>query len=117
MHPRCRAEAANKDASGAFLICSECAVVLWQTGLRYIGYYEPYANSHDAFDRDELVQEEARNDQCSFVGNYNFADSSLSPSLPSTSFLPGGNIKCNAATSGRSPKVKLAGPFGVFPEP
>jgi len=28
---------------------------------RYIGYYEPYATSHDALDRDELVQEEARN--------------------------------------------------------
>lgn len=28
---------------------------------RYIGYYEPYANSHEALDRDEAVQEEARN--------------------------------------------------------
>ena len=28
---------------------------------RYIGYYDPYATSHDALDRDELVQEEARN--------------------------------------------------------
>ena len=28
---------------------------------RYIGYYEPYATSHDALDRDEPVQEEARN--------------------------------------------------------
>ncbi len=28
---------------------------------RYIGYYEPYATSHDAQDRDESVQEEARN--------------------------------------------------------
>ncbi len=28
---------------------------------RYIGYYEPYATSHDALDRDESVQEEARN--------------------------------------------------------
>jgi multimeric flavodoxin WrbA len=28
---------------------------------RYIGYYEPYATSHDALDRDELLQEEARN--------------------------------------------------------
>ena len=27
---------------------------------RYIGYYEPYATSHDALDRDEAVQEEAR---------------------------------------------------------
>ncbi|MDZ4074125.1 MAG: flavodoxin family protein [Hylemonella sp.] len=28
---------------------------------RYIGYYEPYATSHDTLDRDEAVQEEARN--------------------------------------------------------
>ena len=28
---------------------------------RYIGYYEPYATSHDSLDRDEAVQEEARN--------------------------------------------------------
>ena len=28
---------------------------------RYIGYYEPYATSHDALDRDAFVQEEARN--------------------------------------------------------
>ena len=28
---------------------------------RYIGYYEPYATSHDALDADKAVQEEARN--------------------------------------------------------
>ena len=28
---------------------------------RYIGYFEPYATSHDALDRDTKVQEEARN--------------------------------------------------------
>jgi multimeric flavodoxin WrbA len=28
---------------------------------RYIGYYEPYFNSHDALDKDEAVQEEVRN--------------------------------------------------------
>ena len=28
---------------------------------RYIGYYKPYFNSHDALDRDESVQEETRN--------------------------------------------------------
>jgi multimeric flavodoxin WrbA len=28
---------------------------------RYIGYYEPYASSHEALDRDDAVQEEARN--------------------------------------------------------
>jgi multimeric flavodoxin WrbA len=28
---------------------------------RYIGYYEPYYNSHDALDKDKAVQEETRN--------------------------------------------------------
>jgi multimeric flavodoxin WrbA len=28
---------------------------------RYIGYYEPYATSHDELDRDPAVQEEVRN--------------------------------------------------------
>ena len=28
---------------------------------RYIGYYEPYWNSHEALDRDQAVQAEARN--------------------------------------------------------
>ena len=28
---------------------------------RYIGYYEPYATSHDALDRDDAVQAETRN--------------------------------------------------------
>ena len=28
---------------------------------RYIGYYEPYATSHEALDRDEAFQEEVRN--------------------------------------------------------
>jgi hypothetical protein len=28
---------------------------------RYIGYYEPYATSHGALDRDQAVQEEVRN--------------------------------------------------------
>jgi multimeric flavodoxin WrbA len=34
---------------------------------RYIGYYEPYATSHDAFDRDEAVQAEARNTALALV--------------------------------------------------
>jgi multimeric flavodoxin WrbA len=34
---------------------------------RYIGYYEPYALSHDALDRDEAVQEETRNAARSLV--------------------------------------------------
>ena len=28
---------------------------------RYIGYWEPYATSHDALDRDTAIQEEVRN--------------------------------------------------------
>jgi hypothetical protein len=28
---------------------------------RYIGYYEPYATSHDALDRDDAVQQETKN--------------------------------------------------------
>jgi hypothetical protein len=28
---------------------------------RYVGYYEPYATSHQALDRDEGFQEEVRN--------------------------------------------------------
>ena len=28
---------------------------------RFIGYYEPYANSHDVLDKDESIQEETRN--------------------------------------------------------
>jgi multimeric flavodoxin WrbA len=28
---------------------------------RYVGYYEPYATSHDALDRDTALQEEVRN--------------------------------------------------------
>ncbi len=28
---------------------------------RYIGYYEPYATSHDALDKDEAIKEETRN--------------------------------------------------------
>ena len=28
---------------------------------RYVGYYQPYATSHDALDRDKALQEEARN--------------------------------------------------------
>jgi len=35
---------------------------------RYIGYYEPYYNSHDALDRDQAVQEEVRNVARSVVG-------------------------------------------------
>ena len=34
---------------------------------RYVGYYEPYFNSHDALDRDEAVQQEARDVASSVV--------------------------------------------------
>ena len=34
---------------------------------RYIGYFEPYATSHDALDKDEAVQEEVRNQARSLV--------------------------------------------------
>jgi len=34
---------------------------------RYIGYFEPYATSHDALDADHAVQEEARNAACALV--------------------------------------------------
>ena len=34
---------------------------------RYIGYYEPYATSHQALDRDEAFQEEVRNAARSLV--------------------------------------------------
>ena len=36
-------------------------ILLAQRLDRFIGYYEPYATSHDALDRDEAVQEETRN--------------------------------------------------------
>ena len=35
---------------------------------RYIGYYEPYATSHESLDRDEAVQEEVRNTARALVG-------------------------------------------------
>lgn len=34
---------------------------------RYIGYYEPYATSHDALDRDTAIQDETRNAALSLV--------------------------------------------------
>jgi multimeric flavodoxin WrbA len=54
---------------------------------RYIGYYEPYATSHDAFDRDEAVQGETRNAALALVervnqirsGRYEPADKGLEP--------------------------------------
>ena len=54
---------------------------------RFIGYYEPYATSHDAFDRDEAVQAETRNAALALVervkqirsGRYEPADSGLEP--------------------------------------
>jgi multimeric flavodoxin WrbA len=54
---------------------------------RYIGYYEPYATSHDSFDRDEAVQEETRNAARSLAelvlqlrsGRYRAPDAGLEP--------------------------------------
>ena len=34
---------------------------------RYIGYYEPYATSHDALDADDAIQQEVRNAAASLV--------------------------------------------------
>ena len=33
----------------------------WSQLDRYIGYYEPYFNSHEALDKDTAIQEEVRN--------------------------------------------------------
>ncbi|HEY3519175.1 MAG TPA: flavodoxin family protein [Gammaproteobacteria bacterium] len=54
---------------------------------RYIGYYEPYATSHDALDRDEAVQAETRNAALALLervnqirsGRYERPDKSLAP--------------------------------------
>ncbi len=54
---------------------------------RYIGYYEPYATSHDAFDRDTPVQQETRNAALALVetvrqirsGRYRRPDAGLEP--------------------------------------
>ena len=57
---------------------------------RYVGYYEPYYNSHDALDKDQAVQEEVRNVARSLVhsvellraGRLPRPDSSLRPPRP-----------------------------------
>ena len=54
---------------------------------RYIGYYEPYATSHDELDRDEAVQAEVRNAALALVervrqirsGRYERPDAGLEP--------------------------------------
>jgi len=54
---------------------------------RYVGYYEPYATSHDTFDRDVAFQDEARNAALALVervgqirsGRYERPDKGLSP--------------------------------------
>jgi multimeric flavodoxin WrbA len=40
---------------------------------RYIGYYEPYATSHDALDRDAAIQEEVRHATAALVGTVRLA--------------------------------------------
>jgi hypothetical protein len=54
---------------------------------RYIGYYQPYATSHDELDRDTAVQDEVRNAASSLVatvrdirsGRYRPPDEGLEP--------------------------------------
>ncbi len=46
---------------------------------RYIGYYEPYATSHDALDRDTAVQEEVRNAARSLAAGVRLARSGKFP--------------------------------------
>jgi hypothetical protein len=54
---------------------------------RYVGYYEPYATSHDALDRDTAVQQETRNTALALVetvrqirsGRYRRPDAGLEP--------------------------------------
>jgi hypothetical protein len=54
---------------------------------RYIGYYQPYATSHDELDRDDAVQAETRNAALALhervrqirLGRYERADAQLEP--------------------------------------
>ena len=54
---------------------------------RYIGYYEPYATSHDALDKDEAIVEETRHVARSIItrvrslrdGSYVAPDAHLTP--------------------------------------
>jgi multimeric flavodoxin WrbA len=74
---RAFAVVAHGDAEGADVV--RRALADWLTDMelvqagnaavldRYIGYYEPYATSHEALDRDEAMQEEARNAARSLV--------------------------------------------------
>ena len=57
---------------------------------RYIGYYEPYATSHDALDADTAMQDEVRNAtrtlaeavRLSRAGEYPIADRGLDDPRP-----------------------------------
>ena len=57
---------------------------------RYIGYYEPYATSHDALDRDTAIQAETRNAALALLervrglrdGRYVPPDAALAPPRP-----------------------------------
>ena len=57
---------------------------------RYVGYYEPYATSHDALDRDTALQEEVRNAARALAmavrlqraGQFPIADEGLQPPRP-----------------------------------
>jgi multimeric flavodoxin WrbA len=62
---------AHGDAAGAEAVQDALTTWLCDMGLiaagrqsqlgRYIGYFEPYATSHDALDRDDAIQQETRN--------------------------------------------------------
>ena len=57
---------------------------------RYVGYYEPYATSHDALDRDTAIQAETRNAALALLervrglrdGRYVPPDAALAPPRP-----------------------------------
>jgi multimeric flavodoxin WrbA len=49
---------------------------------RYIGYYEPYATSHEALDRDETMQQEVRNAAAALVGTVRLAREGRLPKPP-----------------------------------
>jgi multimeric flavodoxin WrbA len=74
---RAFAVAVHADAEGAYNVRNALCDWLTTMGLvragesgalaRYVGYFEPYATSHDALDRDTALQEEVRNAARSLV--------------------------------------------------
>jgi multimeric flavodoxin WrbA len=94
---RAFAVVAHGDVEGAAEVrCALCDWLEWMgliragpsaTVDRYVGYYEPYATSHDALDRDRAVQAETRNAALALhervrqirLGRYERADAGLEP--------------------------------------